>query len=290
MFLVDAKEVSLTFDDAPMADSSLYSGDERTRILIDVLKKHRIQTVFFSISGNLEKSNGLERMKRYVDAGHLIANHTHTHPNYNQLSFKDYAENFDKADSALRGFKTFRPWFRFPMLKHGETIEKRDQMRNHLRIKKYLNGYVTLDIQDWFMASLLSEGVKANKKVNQNNMCNAYAELISETMEFYEKKAVEILKKSPKHMLLLHENDLAALCVTTLIQKITSLGWKIISPDEAMTDEIYKRDPHTLFNDNGLIAALYHEKKGEKIHDPWSFPWDDGKLIRNEFNKRKVFD
>ncbi len=55
-----------------------------------------------------------------------------------------------------------------------------------------------------------------------------------------------------------------------------------------MQDEIFERNPNTLFNNNGQIAAIYHEATGIKLNDPWSFPWEDGKLIRKEFEKRAV--
>ena len=91
-------------------------------------------------------------------------------------------------------------------------------------------------------------------------------------------------------MLLLHENDLAALCLDTLIEKIKVKGWKIISPVDAIKDPIYSKRPNTLFNGNGQIAALYHEAKGVKLYDPWSHPWENGKLIRKEFDRRGVFE
>jgi peptidoglycan/xylan/chitin deacetylase (PgdA/CDA1 family) len=113
-FSIHAKEVALTFDDAPMGDMSVYSGNERTKVLIEVLERYKIKTVFFSISSNLKKSNGLDK---YQAAGHLIANHTNTHPNFDETSIEKYIEDFNTADEILRQFKNFRPWFRFPILK-----------------------------------------------------------------------------------------------------------------------------------------------------------------------------
>lgn len=293
LFLVSknliAKEVAFTIDDAPMRDMAIYSGDQRASILIGTFKKHNIQVVFFSISRNLSYPERANRMQRYVDAGHLIANHTHSHPNYDQTSISEYLLDVDRAHELLRSYKTFRPWFRFPMLRHGNTVRKRDSMRKHLSQMKYRIAYVSLDIQDWFMASLVDQGVKSGRDVNTENLCSAYSDLISDTMENYNSKAVELLGRSPKHAIVLHENDLLALCLETLISKIQSQGWKIISPEEAYKDPIYQRSPNTLFNNNGLIAALYHEAKNEKIYDPWSYPWNDGQLIRDEFQRRKVF-
>lgn len=176
------------------------------------------------------------------------------------------------------------------ILRHGNTPMKRDLMRKHLDIKEYQNGYVTLDIQDWFMASLVNDGVKAGRKLNKQKLCLAYSEMIWDTMVFYDTKATELLERSPKHMLLLHENDLAAMCVDTLIAKIKLNGWKIISPEVAMENEIYKRNPNTLFNNNGQIAALYFETTGIKLNYSWGHPWEDGKVIREEFERRDVFE
>jgi hypothetical protein len=172
------------------------------------------------------------------------------------------------------------------MLRHGNTTMKRDLMRKHLDMKNYQNGYVTLDTQDWFMASLVNDSLKVGKKFNKEKLCLAYSDMILDTMVYYDTKAIEFLKRSPKHMLLLHENDLAALCLDSLITKIYLKGWKIISPDRAIEDEIYKRNANTLFSNNGQIAALYFDSTGIKLSDPW----EDIKHIREEFERRAVFD
>lgn len=284
-----SNQVALSFDDAPMRKMEINSGKARTERLLSVLQKYKIQTVFFSVTSNFDTDDGLERMKLYDEAGHFIANHTHTHPNFDETPTDDFIDNFNKAHMQLTQFKNFKAWFRFPMLRHGNTLQKRDAMRAHLQKNKYKDGYVTLDIQDWFMADLVNKGLKEGRKINEEALCTAYSELIWDTMLFYDSKAVELLNRSPKHMLLLHENDLAALCLESLITKIVSKNWSIISPDSAMQDEIYSLQPSTLFSNNGQIAALYFEKKGIKIYDPWSHPWNDGELIRKEFDRRKVF-
>jgi peptidoglycan/xylan/chitin deacetylase (PgdA/CDA1 family) len=284
-----AGELALSFDDAPMRDMNLYSGKERADILIKKLKKYKIQTVFFSVAGNLAQEDRLARMKHYDMANHLIANHTLTHPDFNKTPLIDYIQGFDKADTLLRQFKNFRPWFRFPYLKQGNSLVKRDTMRKHLKKKGYKNGYVTLDIQDWFMAKLLNLGIKNGQVLQENNMCRAYAEMIWDSISYYDAKAIELLKRSPKHFLLLHENDLAALCIDKLIDKIRANNWKVISPDEAMKDPIYEKQVDNLFSNNGQIGALYYESKKTYLGEPWSTPWEDGKLIKAEFKKRKVF-
>ncbi len=65
-------------------------------------------------------------------------------------------------------------------------------MRKYLEEKGYKNGYVTLDIQDWFMASLVNDGVRSGKRINKNNLCKAYSEMILDTITYYDSKAIEI--------------------------------------------------------------------------------------------------
>ena len=130
------------------------------------------------------------------------------------------------------------------------------------------------------MADRANKVIKERRKLNKEEHGNAYSALIWDTMLFQNSKVGELLNRSHKHMLLLHENDLAALCLESLITKIVSNNWSIISPDSAMQDEIYGIQPSQLFSNNGQIAALYFEKKGIKIYDPWSHPWNDGELIR----------
>ena len=63
------KILALTFDDGPHPDT--------TPLILNVLKKYRIQTVFFCIGENIEKNKSL--VYRIINEGHLIGNHTNQH-------------------------------------------------------------------------------------------------------------------------------------------------------------------------------------------------------------------
>jgi peptidoglycan/xylan/chitin deacetylase (PgdA/CDA1 family) len=287
-FNLYAGEISLSFDDAPMRDMALLTGTERTNRIIDTLKKHRIQTVFFSNSSKLNRGNGLERMKLYDRNGHIIANHTHSHTNFDDVSLDDYIIDFERANTALKKFNNFKPWFRFPYLKHGREVAKRNKFRNYLSSKGYDIGFVTVDTQDWFMASLVDKHVRNGGSIDEDETCRVYTDMIWASITAFENSSVKHLNKSVSHSLLLHENDLAGLCLDKLLEKIKSEGWKVVSPITTMEDPIYKIRPNTLFTNNGQVAALVHEETEIKIYDPWSFPWNNGKLIKDEFNRRNI--
>ena len=75
----DEKVIYLTFD----------AGYENnyTPGILDILKKHEAPATFFLV-GSYFKSNP-ELIKRMVDEGHIVANHTMTHPDMSKISSKE---------------------------------------------------------------------------------------------------------------------------------------------------------------------------------------------------------
>jgi peptidoglycan/xylan/chitin deacetylase (PgdA/CDA1 family) len=70
--LPDEKDaVALTFDDGP--------NDVHTPALLEVLARHNVRATFFMIGKFVEQRPAIARA--VADAGHVIGNHTHTHPN-----------------------------------------------------------------------------------------------------------------------------------------------------------------------------------------------------------------
>ena len=64
-------QVALTFDDGP---------NENTKQVLQVLKKHDAKATFFCIGQKIEKYP--EILKRIVDDGHSVGNHSYSHSNY----------------------------------------------------------------------------------------------------------------------------------------------------------------------------------------------------------------
>lgn len=84
----DEKTIYLTFDAG-------YENGYTERIL-DTLKKHNVKAAFFLVGNFIETSPGL--VKRMVEEGHTVGNHTMTHPNMSSISDK---ESFCKELSGL---------------------------------------------------------------------------------------------------------------------------------------------------------------------------------------------
>lgn len=284
---INAQEIALTFDDAPRSDGGLYKGLKRSEILIDKLKQYNVpQVAFFANSAKLDAVGEL-RLKMYGQAGHIIANHSHTHPHIHDVGVEIFIADIKKAHEALSGLPKFRPWFRFPFLDEGKDQETRDRIRTALDDMGYLNGYVTVDNYDWYLDFMYQQALKENKKINYDLLKDLYIEHIWESIQFYHHIALKTLGRSPKHVLLLHENDLAALFLDDLISFLRGEGWLIISPEEAYKDPIANHIPDVLMNNQGRVAAIAREK-GTSGRDLVQESEDEQYLIEY-YNKKKVF-
>jgi peptidoglycan/xylan/chitin deacetylase (PgdA/CDA1 family) len=75
----DTRQLALTYDDGP--------NDPHTLRLLEVLARHNVRVTFFLIGRYVQQRPDIVR--EIVKAGHIIGNHTFTHP---LLTFKSAAE------------------------------------------------------------------------------------------------------------------------------------------------------------------------------------------------------
>ena len=254
--LASAQEIALTFDDAPTSDGPVFNGAERTELILKQLKEANVTEAAFFVITNQLNEKGKARIKRYADAGHAIANHTHRHAWIHEVGTSAYCRDIRTADSILRQYKTFKPWFRYPFLNEGSTKSTRDSIRQTLAELKLVNGYVTIDNYDWYINTLYRKAVAAGKTVDEKALLDLYLDHIWTSIRFYDDIGKRVLGRSPKHVLLLHETDITAKFLKPLIDFLRSKGCRIISPTEAYTDPIATTIPDVLFNNQGRIGAI----------------------------------
>ncbi len=239
------KRIALTFDDVPRDAGAYFTPDERTTKLIAALKMAKVKQVAFFINpGNLAKPDGQggeRRIAAYVAAGHIIANHSFSHPMLSKTAADVYLTDIDKATEWLKGRKGYRPWFRFPFLDEGRKDKvKRDAIRAGLAARGLRNGYVTAEASDWNMETLTMNAVKAGKPINMAALRDYYVTLHVEAANFYDGLARQTIGRSPAHVMLLHETDMAAMFIGDLVAALRKDGWEIVTADAAYRDPIGK--------------------------------------------------
>ncbi|OXM84409.1 polysaccharide deacetylase [Paenibacillus rigui] len=88
------KQVALTFDDGPDA--------KYTQQIIDILRKENVKATFFVTGEHAEAHPDM--MKRIVNGGHEIGNHSWDHTNLTTLTDPQLADEIDKTDAVIQQF------------------------------------------------------------------------------------------------------------------------------------------------------------------------------------------
>ncbi|WP_428684708.1 polysaccharide deacetylase family protein [Sphingopyxis sp.] len=259
------KMIALSFDDVPRGRGAFFPPEERTKRIIAGLKKAKAPQAVFFVNpcriGTGDGVGGAERIAAYVAAGHVIANHSCTHPHLNAITAEAYLADIDAAESWLRDQPGHRPWFRFPFLDEGGTDKaKRDAVRVGLAARGLRNGYVTAESSDWRLEALAADAVRAGKPVDRKALGALYVRWHVAAADFADTLMRQAIGRQPVHMMLLHETDLAALHIGDLIDALRKDGWTIVSADTAYADPVGALMPDTPAANGTLTEALAWER------------------------------
>lgn len=268
--------ISFTFDDGNINDMPGYKLEEWNTLLLGHLKKHHLKAILFSSGANKTGEKGKYILSSWNDAGHRIANHTFSHPNFG--SAKTSVEMFEwellSNDSIINAYSNNLKYFRFPYLKEGETKEKVEQFRQFMAAKGYKNGHVTIDASDWYVDSRLLKRLRENPKADIDGFRKFYTEHLLDRAKYYESLSYDMTGRHINHVILLHHNLAAALFLDDLIDAFEKNGWAVMDADKAYSDPIFNEQPTHIPAGESLIWAL--AKSSGKYESKLRYPAEDG--------------
>ncbi|MFH0735637.1 MAG: polysaccharide deacetylase family protein [bacterium] len=264
-----------TFDDGSSKDVAGYDYLEWNKMILDNLSNNNLQAILYVCGNGLDNIKGKKILNNWDNAGHLIANHTYSHLNYNNhaVNYKLYKADILKCDSLIKNYKNYSKLFRAPFLKNGNTIEKRDSLISYLKHIKYKNGYVTIDASDWYFNSELIKFIKNHPHQSVEKYKLAYISHLLNRAKYYDDLAFELFGRKVKHSILLHHNLTSALFLGDLITAFKENGWSLINAHEALTDEIYNRDIKTMPAGESIIWSA--AKESGKYDNLLRYPAED---------------
>src|SRR5438552_11474019 len=100
-----SKQLALTYDDGP--------NDPHTLRLLEVLAKHNVKATFFLIGRYVEQRPGIVR--EVVNEGHVVGNHTFSHPNLIFASARQTRTQLQECQQAMtKAIGQHSPLFRPP--------------------------------------------------------------------------------------------------------------------------------------------------------------------------------
>ena len=132
----DDKVIYLTFD------AGFENGN--TPAILDALKKHNAPAVFFVVGNFLETSPDL--VKRMVEEGHTVGNHTYHHPDMSQISdMESFAKELGEVEKLYQEI-TGTEMVKFYRPPQGKYSSKNLQMASELG---YHTFFWSLAYVDW---------------------------------------------------------------------------------------------------------------------------------------------
>ena len=271
-----APQFSITMDDFHWANAIKLTAAERNQSILDTLQANSIKAALFVIGRNIDSDEGKQLLSAWDKAGHLIGNHTYSHRNYNapQATIEEYQQDILRAEALLKEFPRFRKYFRFPMLREGDTAVKRDAMRAFFAKQGYRNGHVTIDNSDWAIDQRLTARLKKDPNADVKPYRDFYLEHMWARSEYYDQLARRVVGRAVKHTVLVHFNLLNGLFLSDLISMYKAKGWQPIDAVEAFTDPVFFANPKVLPAGQSIVWSL--AKENGTISKSLRYPAEDG--------------
>ena len=277
---------SITMDDFYWRNPVKLTAQERNASILDTLDKQKIKGAAFVIGRNIEDQEGKDLIAAWDKAGHLIANHTYSHREFSapDTDVKAYQADVLRAEALLKDFPHFRKYLRFPMLKEGETAEKRDAMRTFMSDNGYRNGHVTVDNSDWAIDQRLTARLKKDPNANLKPYRDFYLEHMWARAEYYDTLARKVTRRAVKHTILTHFNLLNGLFLNDVIQMLKGKGWVPMDAETAFTeDSVFRAQPKVVPAGESIIWSIAKEKG--TIAKSLRYPAEDAQYENKRMNK-----
>jgi len=271
-----AQSVAITMDDLDVDadDTPLLGLEQRNAVILAALERAQVKAALFVCGTRVDNDIGRRHIEAWGRAGHLIGNHSWSHPNFSGSTVEAFGAEVLHTETLLKDTRGFTKLFRFPMLKEGRTVAERDGMREFLKSHGYRNGSVTIDTSDWAIDARLRKRLHANPAADLEPYRRFYLEHMWARAQFYDNLAKQVLGRSPSHTLLVHHNLVSALFLPDLLNMFHARGWTLIDAATAFKDPIFAAQPDIVPAGESIVWALAKESK--RFDSQLRFPAEDG--------------
>lgn len=245
------RTVAVTFDDLPAVAIGRGTHCDRAalmaftdRLLAEI---GDVPTVGFVVEEQVCDEDDLraELLKRWLDAGHDLANHTATHRDLNDLSVAEYTDDIVAGEATTAPLLASRGdslrYFRYPYLHAGDTAEKKAGVEAFLNERGYTVAPVTFDNSEWVFARAYLRAAEQGDADMMARVGAAYVEYMGTTFAHFETWSTDVLGYEPPQILLVHANRLNADYFADVADLLRRRGYRFVTLDEAMRDPVYTR-------------------------------------------------
>lgn len=245
-----ARIIAVTIDDLPFVGYGLGLGETAvyTDRLLQALAGRNIEAVGFVIEknvlipGEMDARTGL--LKKWIDRGMILGNHTFSHPDANTTPLREYQTDILRGgtvtgilrkedDGAVR-------YFRHPMNHRGKTPEYRAAVDEFLSGAGYAAVPFTIESSDYLFAYVYASALKAGDRPLAGRVMNAYLEFTEIMCGWMEQQTAETFGRPIPQVLLIHANALNSDGIDALLGLLEKRGYAFAPLGRVMSDPAYQ--------------------------------------------------
>ncbi|MDF1544110.1 MAG: polysaccharide deacetylase family protein [bacterium] len=236
------KTICITFDELPYAQSfqELDVNKLHDQIL-SALKKHEVKAAGFVVGYRIE--NHFDIIGRWLNEGHRIGNMTFSNQDYNDLEtdafLTDVVAGGDQLETMLSGFGQKPRYFRYPFLHYGDTPSKKAAALSFLEEYDISVVHATVVVEDYLYNLTVEKSHGDLDSASYDQILNEYFNHLFDELERVEQLSVDRLGRHCSQILQLRTNQLNALFLDELLTALKEAGYKFITLDQALKDEVY---------------------------------------------------
>jgi peptidoglycan/xylan/chitin deacetylase (PgdA/CDA1 family) len=245
-----AQQVAITFDDLPEHGDlpPHVSRLQVARSILTTLRQQHMPPVYGFINAvALEDTPGeINVLKAWTAAGQPLGNHTYSHADLAATTVAKYEDDIAKNEPLLQKLMKGEDWrwFRYPYLREGDTLQKRDAIRSYLQQKGYRIAQVSLNFEDWAWNDPYA---RCSEKHNVKEIAwlhDSYLAAADGSITQFRGFTHELYGRDIPYVLLLHIGPFDAKMLPELIALLRRRGFTFISLPEAMKDAAYNQNPN----------------------------------------------
>jgi peptidoglycan/xylan/chitin deacetylase (PgdA/CDA1 family) len=212
-----------------------------------------------------------------------LGNHTFSHLNFNDVSLAQFEDEVIRGETVTRALMRGRGidkfYLRFPFNHTGDTREKKEGLEIFLRERGYAIAPFTIEHSDYVYSRAYTKALLQSNEKLAERIRNDYLNFLDTSCDYFEQKSRDVLGYEPKQILLIHVNQLNAICLEEMVQRLKKRGYSFISLDEALKDKAYQT-PDSYIGKFGLswifrwASTLNKKIDRSKEPDPPQFVMD----------------
>ena len=264
-----ARDVAITFDDLPIAGvlpRDIASSRALTDRLLRAIAAHHVPVVGFVNESKLATGKGdavdpdrVALLRRWLDAGLELGNHTYSHADFHTSSLADFEADVIKGEATTRRLleergRTLR-FFRHPFLHTGRDLATRAAFERFLAERGYRIAPVTIDNDEYVFAGAYDRTLQRGDTETARRVANAYVPYMEAKVAYFEGNEQELFGRAIRHVLLVHANMLNAERFGDLASMFERRGYRFITLDRALEDPAYASDDS--YAGGGGITGLH---------------------------------